>query len=40
MNDPNPLLVFFRVVLDELKKRLTSEEFADLLKECEAEAEP
>lgn len=33
--DSNPLAAFFRAVLDELRKRLTSAEFAELLKEVE-----
>lgn len=37
--DSNPLLAFFRAVLDEMKKRLTPAEFADLLKECNTERE-
>ena len=35
----NSLLAFFRVVLDELKKRLTPTEFTELLKECDTEQE-
>ncbi|MBY8998353.1 MAG: hypothetical protein KGD60_11535 [Candidatus Thorarchaeota archaeon] len=31
----NPLAVFFQVVLNELRRRLTPEEYADLLKECQ-----
>lgn len=35
----NPLTEFFRVVLHELRNRLSPEEYAELLKECDAEAE-
>lgn len=35
----NPLLAVFRVVLDELRKKLSPAEFADLLKECDTEQE-
>jgi len=35
----DPLLAFFRVVLDELRKKLSPAEFADLLKECDTERE-
>lgn len=31
----NPLAVFFEVIMDELRKRLTPEEYQDLLKECQ-----
>lgn len=37
--DSNPLAVFFRTVLEELRKRLTPAEFAELLSECEVESE-
>lgn len=35
----NPLTAFFRAVLDEVRKRLTPEEFADLSEECDTEGE-
>jgi Ca2+-binding EF-hand superfamily protein len=35
----NPLASFFRVVLDELRRRLTPAEFEDLLKECDVDSE-
>jgi hypothetical protein len=35
----NSLLAFFRVVLDELRKKLSPAEFAELLKECDTERE-
>lgn len=34
-----PLAVFFRAVMDELKKRLVPAEYAELLKECEVDPE-
>jgi len=37
--DSDPLFAFFRVVLDELKKKLSPAEFAGLLKECDTEQE-
>ena len=33
--DSNPLTVFFQVVLEELRKRLTPAEYQDLLKDCQ-----
>jgi len=33
----NPIATFFRAVLDELRKRLTPEEFADILEKCGTE---
>lgn len=33
--DSNPLTAFFQVVLEELRKRLTPEEYQDLLKDCQ-----
>ena len=35
----NSLLAFFRVVLDELRKKLSPAEFADLRKECDTKQE-
>ena len=35
----HPLATFFRAVVSELRKRLTPEEFADMLKECGTERE-
>lgn len=35
----NPLTVFFHVVMNELRRRLTPENFAELLEECEVETE-
>lgn len=37
--DLNPLVLFFRAVIDELQKRLTPEDFANLLKECNVHSE-
>ena len=37
--DSNPLAAFFRAVLEELRKRLTSAEFAELLSECDMDTE-
>ncbi len=34
-----PLVVFFRIVLDELKKRLPPADFQDLLRKCDADSE-
>ena len=36
--DSNPLAAFFRTVLDELRKRLTPAEFAELLSQCDMDA--
>jgi hypothetical protein len=35
----NPLAAFFRAVLDELRRRVFPEEFADMLEGCDVDSE-